>query len=122
MAKQVEASAPWSIGQADAPKGIAHDRGEVVLGRERLERCTMAKKNGAVRRSWAAVAQVCAECICDVGEERQYKWPAGLDLPEINPGLTPIDLVESQLTNVAGAQSVTSSQQKNRIVTPAQRS
>jgi hypothetical protein len=47
--------------------------------------------------------------------------PAGLDLPEIYPGLTPINLVEGQLANVTGAQSVTSSQHKNRIVAPTER-
>ena len=40
----------------------------------------------------------------------------------INPRLTPINLVESQLTNVTGAQSVPSSQHKDRIVAPAERS
>ena len=80
----------------------------------------MAQKDGAVRRYWATVEQVCTERICDVGEERQYKGPAGLDLPEIYPGLTPIDLVEGQLANVTGAQSVPSSQHKNRIVAPAE--
>ena len=67
------------------------------------------------------VEQVCAERICDVGEERQYEGSAGLDLPEINLSLTPIDLVEGQLANVTGAQSVPSSQHKDRIVAPAER-
>jgi hypothetical protein len=119
MAKQVEAAAPRSVGKADSPKGTAHDSGEVVLGRERLERCTMTKKDGAVRRCWATIEQVGAERICDVGEEWQNEKPAGLDLPEINPGLTPTNLVEGQLTNVTGTQSVPSRQHKDRIVAPA---
>jgi len=82
----------------------------------------VAKKDGTVRRCWATVEQVCAERICDVGEERQCEGSAGLDLPEINPGLTPIDFVEGQLANVTGTQSVSSSQHKDRIVTPAERS
>jgi hypothetical protein len=81
----------------------------------------VAQKDGPVRRYWAAIEQVGAECTCDDGEERQYKGPAGIDLPEINPGLTPINLVEGQLANVTGAQSVPSSQHKDRIVSPAER-
>src|SRR5688500_12304947 len=100
---------------------MAHDRGKIVLGRERLERCTVAQKDGAVRRYRATVEQVGAERTCDIGEERQYEGPAGLDLPEINPGITPINLVEGQFANVTGAQSVPSSQHKDRIVAPAKR-
>ena len=51
----------------------------------------------------------------------QHEGSAGLDLPEINLSLTPIDLVEGQLANVTGAQSVPSSQHKDRIVAPAER-
>src|ERR1039457_6305340 len=85
-----------SQGAQSIPSSQHTDCGEVVLGRERLERCAVAKKNGAVRRRWAPIEQVCAERIRDVGQERQ-------------------------LTNVSGAQSIPSSQHKDRIVTPAKR-
>jgi len=34
--------------QGRRAEGFTHDRGEVVLGRDRLERCTVAQKDGAV--------------------------------------------------------------------------
>ena len=38
----------------------------VELGRW-FERCTVAQKDGAARRYWAAVEQVGAESTCDIG-------------------------------------------------------
>jgi hypothetical protein len=42
-------------------------------------------------------------------------------LPEINPGLTPINLVEGQFANVTRAQSVQSSRHKDRIIASTER-
>ena len=80
----------------------------------------MPKNNDAALWSWAAIAQVCTERIGNIREGAAVLGPAGLDLRELDSRVTPMDVVQSQLTNVARPQSVTRRKQENRIVAPTQ--
>ena len=52
---------------------------------------------------------------------RKCKGSAGFQLAEINAPGTPVDVIERKLSNIARAQSIAGSQQKDRVISAAER-
>jgi hypothetical protein len=68
----------------------------------------------------ASIAKICAECLCNVVQKRKYKGSAGLQLPEVNAPSTPVDVIERKPSNIARAQTVAGTQQKDRVISAAE--
>ena len=58
--------------------------------------------------------------MCHVRQKRKCKRSAGLQLPEINAPGTPVNIIKRELSNIARAQSIAGSQQKDRVISAAQ--
>jgi hypothetical protein len=65
------------------------------------------------------VADVFTQCDCHISQKRKYKRSASLRLPEINASGTPFNIIECKLSNIARAQPIAGSQQKDRVISAA---
>ena len=68
-----------------------------------------------------ALAKVVDESVLHLRQQGQGQQPTGLGLREGDLAATPVDVIETELANIAGAHAVACRQQQDRVVTLAQR-
>jgi hypothetical protein len=121
MAQEIQPMPPGALGQAHAPQGRPHDRGQVVLGDERDEGGLVADEHLAGRRPRPPGPEIGHEGRGDVREERQGERVPRLGLLQRELAPSPVDLFQPERPDIRWPEPVPGGQEQHRVVTPADR-
>jgi hypothetical protein len=108
VTKKIETFRATPVVQSCPTKRVAKDRWHVVVAAERFVGSKVSNEDVSKFSLGTTIAQVVDERVGDVVQKGQEKRSSGLRLLHGDLTVTPVDVIETELTDVTRAHAVAS--------------